>query len=295
MDTEDFPRIEIGEWADRGIDWLTDNAGWLFDALSEGMSWIIQLLTDILLAPPPLVAIIILSLIAWLVRSWQLAVGTALTFALVVSMEQWENAMLTLALVLAAALIAVVLAVPIGIAAARSDLVSTLVRPLLDFMQTMPAFVYLIPAIIFFSIGVVPGLFATVIFAFPPGVRFTELGIRQVDGETVEAGQAFGATPRQILRGIQLPLAVPTIMAGINQVIMLALSMAVIAGLAGADGLGKEVAASIASLNVPQGVEAGLGVVILAIFLDRVTSALGEPEKHPHSLYRLVRGRLGRA
>lgn len=292
MNEETFPRIEIGAWVDRGLDWLTDNLDAFFDALSEGMGWIIQLLVDILLAPPVMVTIAVFALLAWFIRSWQLAVGTLLSFALIASMRQWENAMLTLALVLVATVVAVAIAVPIGIAAARSDRVSTVVKPLLDFMQTMPAFVYLIPAIIFFSVGVVPGLFATVIFALPPGVRFTELGIRQVDSETVEAGQAFGATPRQILRGIQIPLATPTIMAGVNQVIMLALSMAVIAGFVGADGLGKEVVASIASLNIPQGVEAGLGVVILAIFLDRITSALGDPGSYPNSLYRLVRDKL---
>ncbi len=292
MNEETFPRIEIGAWVDRGLDWLTDNLDAFFDALSEGMGWIIQLLVDILLAPPAMVTIAVFALLAWFIRSWQLAVGTLLSFALIASMRQWENAMLTLALVLVATVVAVAIAVPIGIAAARSDRVSTVVKPLLDFMQTMPAFVYLIPAIIFFSVGVVPGLFATVIFALPPGVRFTELGIRQVDSETVEAGQAFGATPRQILRGIQIPLATPTIMAGVNQVIMLALSMAVIAGFVGADGLGKEVVASIASLNIPQGVEAGLGVVILAIFLDRITSALGDPGSYPNSLYRLVRDKL---
>ena len=292
MNEETFPRIEIGAWVDRGLDWLTDNLDAFFDALSEGMGWIIQLLVDILLAPPAMVTIAVFALLAWFIRSWQLAVGTLLSFALIASMRQWENAMLTLALVLVATVVAVAIAVPIGIAAARSDRVSTVVKPLLDFMQTMPAFVYLIPAIIFFSVGVVPGLFATVIFALPPGVRFTELGIRQVDSATVEAGQAFGATPRQILRGIQIPLATPTIMAGVNQVIMLALSMAVIAGFVGADGLGKEVVASIASLNIPQGVEAGLGVVILAIFLDRITSALGDPGSYPNSLYRLVRDKL---
>ncbi|MGO2424094.1 MAG: ABC transporter permease, partial [Brevibacterium aurantiacum] len=166
-----------------------------------------------------------------------------------------------------------------------------LIRPVLDFMQTMPAFVYLIPAVTFFSIGVVPGLVSTVIFALPPGVRFTELGIRGVDSETVEAGQSFGATPGQILRGVQLPLATPTIMAGINQVIMLALAMAVIAGFVGADGLGKNVVEAVASQNLPLGVESGLGVVIIAVYLDRVTAALGTAKDFPNSLIATFRGR----
>jgi glycine betaine/proline transport system permease protein len=192
--------------------------------------------------------------------------------------------MQTLALVLVAALVAVVIAIPLGIWSARNPTVRAVLKPVLDFMQTMPAFVYLIPAIVFFSIGVVPGLVATVIFALPPGVRLTELGIRGVDSETVEAGQAFGATPAQILRGIQLPLAMPTILAGVNQVIMLALSMAVIAGMAGADGLGKMVVEAISTVNIAKGVEAGLGVVLIAVFLDRVTAALGSLGRHPGSL-----------
>jgi glycine betaine/proline transport system permease protein len=160
----------------------------------------------------------------------------------------------------------------------------------LDLMQAMPGFVYLIPAIVFFSIGFVPGLVATVIFALPPGVRLTELGIRGVDSETVEAGHAFGATPGQILRGVQLPLAMPTIMTGVNQVIMLALSMAVIAGIAGAPGLGKEIVQAMSTVNIGTGVEAGLSVVILAIYLDRLTSALGDMKGQRGSLL----GAIGR-
>src|SRR5690606_28159399 len=164
-----------------------------------------------------------------------------------------------------------------------------------DFMQTMPSLVYLIPVIMFFSLGFVPGVVATVIFSLPPGVRLTELGIRGVDKETVEAGYAFGAKPGQILRGIQLPLATPTIMAGINQVIMLALSMAVIAGMAGAPGLGKEVVAALSTINVAQGVEAGLGVVFIAVFLDRVSAALGNLGGHPTSLLNVLSGRRAQA
>lgn len=290
-ETSGLPRINVGEWADSAMDWLTANLDAFFDFLSEVMGWFIDTFTELLLTPHPLVMIAIFAALAWLVRSWQFAIGTLLFFALIVAMAKWEPAMQTLGLVIVATLVAVVIAVPIGILAARSNAVSAVVKPLLDFMQTMPAFVYLIPAVILFSVGEVPGMFATVIFALPPGVRFTELGIRQVDAETVEAGQSFGATPGQILRGIQIPLATPTIMAGINQVIMLALSMAVIAGMVGADGLGKEVVSAIATLNTPKGVEAGLGVVILAIYLDRLTAALGNPGEHPSSLWALVRKR----
>ncbi|WP_277452589.1 proline/glycine betaine ABC transporter permease [Janibacter sp. DB-40] len=290
-----FPRVPVGQWAESIIDWLTTNVAALFDFIDLTVGWLVDTLNAALLSPPSIVIILVLTLIAWLVRSWQFAVATPVGFALVAGMGQWENAMLTLSLVIIATMVAVVIAVPIGIAAARSAWVSGAVRPLLDFMQTMPAFVYLIPAIIFFSVGAVPGVVATVIFSLPPGVRLTELGIRQVDSETVEAGAAFGATPRQILRGIQLPLATPTIMAGINQVIMLALSMVVIAGMVGADGLGKEVVSAISTLNIPLGVEAGLGVVILAIFLDRTTAALGNPGDYPGSLRRIVQRATNRS
>lgn len=279
-----IPRIPVGDWAESGIDWLTQNASGLFDLISTIFNFLVGNLTYGLTALEPLVMIVILALIAWIVRSWRLALGTALTFLLVLSMEQWVHMMETMALVLVATVIAVLIAVPVGILAARNRLVSSIVRPGMDFMQTMPAFVYLIPAVTFFSIGVVPGMVATIIFALPPGVRMTELGIRQVDGETVEAGEAFGASSWQILRGIQLPLAVPTIMAGVNQVIMLSLSMGVIAGMIGAPGLGKEVVAAISSLDLALGVEAGLGVVILAVYLDRLTAALGDRGSYSGSL-----------
>ena len=283
-----IPRIAIGDWVDAGIDWLKTNLSWLFDLLRTVMSFLVDNLTELLLLVPALVAIPLFALLALTLRSWKLAVGTLIGFLLVLSMEQWETMMQTMALVLVATVFAVLIAVPLGVLAAISSTVSAIVKPIMDFMQTMPAFVYLIPAVIFFSIGVVPGIFATIIFALPPGVRMTELGIRQVDSETVEAGEAFGATPWQILRGIQLPLAVPTIMAGVNQVIMLALSMAVVAGMVGADGLGKEVVQAISTQNLPLGVEAGLGVVILAVYLDRLTAALGSPGEYRTSLLALA-------
>lgn len=283
-----IPRIPVGDWAESGIDWLTENVSGLFDLISTIFNFLVGNLTYGLTALEPLVMIVILALIAWIVRSWQLALGTAITFLLVLSMEQWVHMMETMALVLVATVVAVVIAVPVGIFAARNRAVSSIVRPIMDFMQTMPAFVYLIPAVTFFSIGVVPGMVATIIFALPPGVRKTELGIRQVDGETVEAGEAFGASPWQILRGIQLPLAIPTIMAGVNQVIMLALSMGVIAGMIGAPGLGKEVVAAISSLDLALGVEAGLGVVILAVYLDRLTAALGDRSIYTKSALALL-------
>jgi glycine betaine/proline transport system permease protein len=284
-------RIPLGSWVANGVDWIKTNLDGFLDVVSFVVTFFVDGLTTMLLLPYFYVVIVIAALIAWVVRSWQLAIGTVISFTLIVAMGLWVPAMQTLALVLVAALVAVVIAVPLGIWSARNSTVRAVLKPVLDFMQTMPAFVYLIPAIVFFSIGVVPGLVATVIFALPPGVRLTELGIRGVDSETVEAGQAFGAKPGQILRGIQLPLAMPTILAGINQVIMLALSMAVIAGMAGADGLGKMVVEAISTVNIAKGVEAGLGVVLIAVFLDRVTAALGTLGQNPSSLLGMLRGR----
>jgi glycine betaine/proline transport system permease protein len=277
-------RIPVGSWVDAGVDWVRDNLSGVFDVVALVVRFLVGGLSDVLLAAPIIVVIIVAAALAWLLRSWKLALGTVIGFALILAMGQWVTAMQTLALVLVATIVAVAISVPLGIWSARNATVRAVLKPILDFMQTMPAFVYLIPAITFFSIGVVPGVVSTVIFALPPGVRLTELGIRGVDSETVEAGHAFGATPGQILRGIQLPLAMPTIMAGVNQVIMLALSMAVVAGIVGADGLGKEVVQSISTVNLPKGVEAGLSVVVLAVYLDRLTAALGNRADNRGSL-----------
>lgn len=227
-------------------------------------------------APPFWLVIIVFAALAWWLRSWRFALFTAVGFYLIRALDQWLTAMDTLALVIMAATVSVVLAIPLGIWAARSETVSHVVRPVLDFMQTMPAMVYLIPSLAAFGIGAVPGMVATVVFAMPPGVRLTELAIRQVDPEVVEAGRAFGSPPGRILRQIQLPLALPTIMAGVNQVIMLALSMVVLASMVGAGGLGSEVLSALGRVDVARGVEAGLAVVILAIYLDRLLSSLGD-------------------
>ncbi|WP_193103479.1 proline/glycine betaine ABC transporter permease [Brachybacterium sp. FME24] len=283
-DDEFFLRIPLGDGANWLIEWLKANVSWLFDAFSWLMSLLIDGLTDTLLFLPALLMVLLFAVLALVFRSWRFGIATAVFFLFALAIDQWEPMMQTMAQVLVATFFAIIIAVPVGILAATNSTVSAFVRPVLDFMQTMPAFVYLIPAVTFFSIGVVPGIFSTIIFALPPGVRMTELGIRQVDSETVEAGESFGATPGQILRGIQLPLAVPTIMAGVNQVIMLSLSMAVIAGMVGADGSGKEVVQAINTLNLPQGVEAGVGVVLLAVYLDRLTAALGNPASYKGSL-----------
>jgi len=269
-----IPRIPLGSWVEDVVDWVT--SAWKpFFTVVKNVVLSIYDAVDWVLATPPFWAVgLVLVLAALLASGWRLALGSAVGLVVVAGLDQWENAMDTLALVIVASVIALLVAIPLGIWAARSDRVSAVVRPVLDFMQTMPAFVYLIPTVVIFLTGAVPGIVATVIFALAPGVRFTELGIRQVDSEVVEAGHAFGSTPGRILRQIQLPLAMPTIMAGVNQVIMLALSMVVIAGMVGADGLGKPVVAALQRVDVGPGFEAGLAVVILAIYLDRVTAAL---------------------
>ncbi|WP_431803449.1 ABC transporter permease [Microbacterium sp. bgisy203] len=272
-------RIPLGEWAEAVVDFLGDAFGWLFDLIAGALRGVYDGLDWLLTAPPFWVIILVFAAVAFVVRGWKLALGTVLGLLLIVGVDQWENAMDTLALVLVAAVIAIVIAIPIGIWAARSDRVSRIVRPLLDLLQTMPAFVYLIPAIFFFGVGAVPGMIATILFAIAPGVRLTELGIRGVDPEIVEAGQAFGATPGRVLRQIQIPLALPSIMAGINQVIMLSLSMAVIAGMVGAGGLGGEIVRALGRINVGLAFEAGISIVVIAMILDRVTSALGQGDR----------------
>ncbi|TDT32760.1 ABC transporter permease [Naumannella halotolerans] len=269
------PRIPLGDWVSDFIDWFNRIAAPLLDGIDAFFSGFYDLLYLLLSSPLYLIMIVIFAALAWLAAGWRVALFTVLGFYLIRALDQWNNAMSTLALVLVACVVAIAIAVPLGILAAKVRPVSAIVRPVLDFMQSMPALAYLVPAIVMFGVGTTPGAIATIIFALPPGVRLTELAIRQVDGEVVEAGQAFGATPGRILTRIQLPLAMPTIMAGINQVIMLALSMVVLAGMAGAGGLGGQVTGAISRVNVGLGVEAGLAVVIIAVFLDRITGGLG--------------------
>jgi glycine betaine/proline transport system substrate-binding protein len=269
------PRIQLGSWVNDAVDWLTTHMAWLFDFCKTVFLGLYDGINAVLQAPEPLLLAGIFAVIAFWLRGTLAGVLTFVGFAFIDSLELWENAMITLTLVLVATVIALVISIPVGIWAARSDRVSGLVRPVLDFMQTLPAMIYLIPAILFFGTGAPAGIVATLIFALAPGVRMTELGIRQVDKELVEAAEAFGTSPRNTLLRVQLPLALPTVMAGVNQVIMLGLSMAAIAGMVGTGGLGGDVNEAIGQLNVGLGSEAGVAIVILAIYLDRMTSALG--------------------
>lgn len=267
-------RVPLGEWIETGVDWVTATFDVLFDLVRTVLVSAFDVAETALTGPPWWAVVVVLSALAVWAKGWRLGIGALAGFLVVIGVDQWDNAMASLALVLVASIIALAIGIPLGVWAARNDRVSATVRPVLDFMQTMPAFVYLIPVVVIFRAGVAPGLVATVIFALAPGVRFTELGIRQVDREVVEAGHAFGAPPGRILRQIQMPLAMPTIMAGVNQVIMLSLSMVVISGLAGTRGLGREVVSALSTIDIALGFEAGLAVVILAIYLDRITSAL---------------------
>ncbi|MFE9370737.1 ABC transporter permease/substrate binding protein [Streptomyces sp. NPDC006711] len=269
-----MPRLHLGDWVDSAVNFLQSHLSWLFDAITHVVNGMYDGINTVLDAPQPLLFAGILAVVAWWLRGLVAGVLTFAGFALIESIQLWDDTMSTLSLVLVAAIVTLVVAVPLGIWASRSKTVSAVMRPVLDFMQTMPAMVYLIPGIIFFGVGVVPGIIATIVFSLPPGVRMTELGIRQVDGELVEAAEAFGTTPRNTLLRVQLPLALPTIMAGINQVIMLSLSMVVIAGMAGGGGLGGAVYRAIGNVDIGLGFEAGISIVVLAMYLDRMTGAL---------------------
>ncbi|MFF4751319.1 ABC transporter permease/substrate binding protein [Streptomyces sp. NPDC002514] len=271
-----MPRIHFGDWVETAVDWLQTHLTWVFDIVNAVLDGMYSGVDTVLGGGEPLLMAGILAVIAAWLRGLLPGVLAFVGLALIDALGLWDDAMDTLSLVLVAAVITVVIAVPLGVLAARNRRVSAQLRPLLDVMQTMPAFIYLIPGVMFFGVGTTPGLLATIIFAMPPGVRMTELGIRQVEGELVEAAEAFGTMPRDVLLRVQLPLALPTIMAGVNQVIMLGLSMVVIGGMAGAGGLGEQVYSAITQLKVGLAAESGVAVVILAMYLDRMTGALSE-------------------
>nr|WP_303715080.1 proline/glycine betaine ABC transporter permease [Methanoculleus marisnigri] len=271
-----LPKLPVGEAVEALVEWIEEYFGWLLDGVSEGLQFLVGGFQDLLLFVPALVLILLASVLVWFVtrRDTKMAVLTALGLLLIWNLGLWSLAMLTLALVIVSTILALAISIPVGIAAAGSEPLNTALRPALDLMQTMPSFVYLIPAVIFFGLGSVPGIIATVVFAMPPALRLTNLGIRQVPRELIEVADAFGTTPRQKLFKVQLPVALPTIMAGVNQCIMLALSMTVIASMIGAGGLGYQVLVGIQRVNIGMGFEAGLAIVILAIILDRITQNL---------------------
>jgi glycine betaine/proline transport system permease protein len=267
--------LALGSWINAAVNFLVDHNGGLFDAIGNVIERFAAGVESLLRALPAWLVTGVVALVAWRRVSWRFALLAAAALSLIAALGYFPHTMATLALTLSATVISLLLGVPLGILAARSKRLHALVRPLLDFMQTMPAFVYLIPAVMLFGLGRVPGVLATVIFAMPPAVRFTTMGILQVDREQLEAGEAFGASRWQLLVKVQLPLALPALMGGINQTIMMALSMVIVTSMVGAGGLGGEVLSSIQQLDVGLGFESGLCVVLLAIILDRITQSFG--------------------
>jgi len=270
------PRIPIGDFVEFLVKWIEAHFGSGLDLLSDKLDFLITALKDILLFLPPELFILVLSLFAYFAakRNTRMALGTAVGFLLILNMELWELSMQTFALVLSSAFLTLLIGIPMGILCAKSELLYRLTRPLLDLMQTMPSMVYLIPVMIFFGLGNVPGMIATIVFAMPPAIRLTNLGIRQIPKELIEVSEAFGSTGLQKLLKVELPVALPTIMAGVNQCIMLSLSMVVIASMIGARGLGYQVLFGLQRVEIGLGFEAGLGIVIIAVVLDRVTQSL---------------------
>ncbi|WP_026870284.1 ABC transporter permease [Inquilinus limosus] len=270
--------LGIDDVANTAVDYVLDHFAPALDVISAAIGFVADSIKAALLVLPPEIAALVIVLLALWRVGWRFAVFAAAALAVIMGMGLWKSTMETLALVLAATAFAVTVGIPLGIAMARSNLVRAVARPVLDLMQTMPAFVYLIPAAMFFGLGAVPGTIATVIFSMPPVVRLTDLGIRQVNQEFIEAGLAFGCTDRQLLFKVQIPNALPSIMAGVNQTVMLALSMVVIASMIGAGGLGNTVLTGIQRLDVGLGFEGGIAVVALAVILDRITQSVGGPK-----------------
>ena len=264
-------KIPLGKWIKSFVDVVQDNLFYVFDLFSEGVEFLVSGLIDVMLWVPPLILLLFFAVIGWLLhRSWKLVALIVVSLLLVINLGYWKETVQTLGLMMSSALTCVIVGVPVGIAAAHRERLYVYLRPILDLMQTVPAFVYLIPTMIMFGLGLVPGLISTVIFAIPAPIRLTYLGVTSVPKILLEAGESFGATKRQLLWKIELPHALPTIMAGVTQSIMLSLSMVVIASMVGAPGLGIPVLRALNTVNIAKGFEAGLAIVVVAILLDRV-------------------------
>ncbi|MCL7748986.1 ABC transporter permease [Halalkalibacter alkaliphilus] len=267
----------LEEWTNRFVDgWLLPVMSGFFNSISTVLRAFVDAVTNLLITVPPELIMIILVLLSWKIAGKGIALFALVGCLYLGSVDLWEAAMQTVSIVLVSTTLSVLVGVPLGILSATNKVMEQITRPILDFMQTLPSFVYLIPAILLFGLGGVPAVIATFVFATPPAVRMTNLGIRQVPSDVVEASKAFGSTSRQLLFKVQLPLALPTIMAGVNQTMMLALSMAVIASMIGAPGLGSTVLSGISTVNVGLGLTGGLGIVVLAIILDRITQGLAK-------------------
>jgi len=270
-----IPEIPIAKWVNSAIAWIIGNFGGAFDVLNSMIEGVVNGISFLLTLAPSLVMIIIFAAMSYFLSGWRITLFTVIGLFLIVSLGLWDLTMTTLSLILVATTVCLAIGIPLGIVAAKSRRLEEISLPILDLMQTMPAFVYLVPFVFLLGLGAGPALLATVIFATPPAVRLTMLGIQQVPKETVEAAHAFGSTPMQTLFKVELPLSLSSIRAGVNQVIMLSLSMVVIAGLVGFEGLGKPVVEGLQTLNVGLAFEGGIGIVVLAIILDRVTRGIG--------------------
>ncbi|EKO3541709.1 choline ABC transporter permease subunit [Vibrio fluvialis] len=272
-------KIPLGSWMETGVDWLTLHASGFFDAISFLLESIIMVLVDVFKWFPPAVPIMVTAALAWwLHRSLSLVIFIIAALLLILNLGYWQEMLETFVLVFAATTISVLIGVPLGIMAAHRPCMYTVMRPILDLMQTVPTFVYLIPTLVLFGLGIVPGLISTIIFAIAAPIRLTYLGVTRVPEELIEAGKAFGASNMKLLFKVELPAALPSIMAGVTQCIMLSLSMVVIAALVGADGLGKPVIRALNTVNISQGFEAGLAIVLVAIILDRLCKAPNSKE-----------------
>jgi len=271
--------LPVQGWINHALDWVVANFRPFFQTIRAPIDSTLTGITDALLATPWPLMVLALMLVAWQFAGRALAVGSGLALALVVLLGIWSEAMVTLALVLTSLVFCLVIGLPLGVLLASSDLARRIMRPLLDAMQTTPAFVYLVPVVMLFGIGNVPGVIVTIVFALPPLIRLTDLGIRQVRPDLIEASRAYGASPWQLLWKVQLPLAMPSIMAGINQALMLSLSMVVIASMIAVGGLGQMVLRGIGRLDMGLATVGGLGIVLLAIVLDRITQAMGQPQR----------------
>ncbi|AKG53933.1 L-proline glycine betaine ABC transport system permease ProW [Dehalogenimonas sp. WBC-2] len=275
----DLYTIPLSQWIQDAVKWLGANLRDFFQALKVPLDFTLDHVQSLLEFTPPLIMLAIVFFIAWRTKGWLFALISVVALTFVGFLGMWQPTMVTLALIITSVVFCAIIGIPLGIVAASSRAAQSIMRPLLDAMQTTPAFVYLVPIVVLFGIGLVPGLIAIIIFALPPIIRLTDLGIRQVPKEIVEAGFSFGATGRQVLFSIQIPLAMPTILAGLNQTLMLALSMAVLVALIGASGLGEVVWVGMGRNNAGQAALGGIGIVVMAIILDRITQALGESRK----------------
>lgn len=280
----EFPeliQIPLAEWIDAIMKWVLTNWAAFFDTIGDAILFVLLYIERFLLWLPWFVIVLFVGLVAWRVmRLWWAGLLMASFLVLIGSFGYWDLSMKTLAVIMAAVILSLALGIPTGIIMSRSNLVEAFFRPVLDAMQTMPSFVYLIPALMLFGLGKVPAVFATIIYAVPPVIRLTNVGIRQVPQSVVEAAQAFGSNSRQILFEVQLPLAIPSIMVGINQTTMMALAMVVIASMIGAMGLGLEVLISINRIEIGRGFEAGFSIVLLAIIIDRITHAMAARQEY---------------